>query len=66
MIEQLTYRLDQFEGPLDLLVHLIKITKIDIRDIFISDIIIGIFLFSWLFKIKKAHFLSLFAVFIIF
>ena len=32
------FRLNQFEGPLDLLVHLIKITKIDIRDIFISDI----------------------------
>ena len=33
-----TFKLNQFEGPLDLLVHLIKITKIDIRDIFISDI----------------------------
>lgn len=33
-----TFKLDQFEGPLDLLVHLIKITKIDIRDIFISNI----------------------------
>ena len=32
------FKLNQFEGPLDLLVHLIKITKIDIRDIFISDI----------------------------
>ena len=32
------FKLREFEGPLDLLVHLIKITKIDIRDIFISDI----------------------------
>ena len=32
------FKLNDFEGPLDLLVHLIKITKIDIRDIFISDI----------------------------
>ena len=32
------FKLDQFEGPLDLLLHLIKITKIDIRDIFLSDI----------------------------
>ena len=32
------FKLKEFEGPLDLLVHLIKITKIDIRDIFISDI----------------------------
>lgn len=30
--------LDQFEGPLDLLLHLITIAKIDIKDIFISDI----------------------------
>ena len=32
------FRLNQFEGPLDLLLHLIKITKIDIRDIFLSNI----------------------------
>ena len=32
------FKLREFEGPLDLLVHLIKITKIDIREIFISDI----------------------------
>lgn len=32
------FRLEQFEGPLDLLLHLIKVTKIDIRDIFLSDI----------------------------
>lgn len=32
------FKLDAFEGPLDLLLHLIKITKIDIRDIFISNI----------------------------
>lgn len=33
-----TFKLKDFEGPLDLLVHLIKLTKIDIRDIFISNI----------------------------
>jgi segregation and condensation protein A len=32
------FKLSQFEGPLDLLLHLIKITKIDICDIFLSDI----------------------------
>lgn len=32
------FKLDQFEGPLDLLLHLIKVTKIDIRDIFLADI----------------------------
>lgn len=32
------FKLNQFEGPLDLLLHLIKLTKIDIRDIFLSDI----------------------------
>ena len=32
------FKLEQFEGPLDLLLHLIKMTKIDIRDIFLSDI----------------------------
>ena len=34
----LKFKLDQFEGPLDLLYHLIKVAKIDIRDIFISQI----------------------------
>ena len=32
------FRLDKFEGPLDLLLHLIKDAKIDIKDIFISTI----------------------------
>lgn len=31
-------KLEQFEGPLDLLLHLIKDAKIDIKDIFISKI----------------------------
>lgn len=31
-------KIDQFEGPLDLLLHLIKNAKIDIKDIFISEI----------------------------
>ena len=34
----LKFKLDQFEGPLDLLYHLIKVAKIDIREIFISQI----------------------------
>jgi len=33
-----TVTLSQFEGPLDLLLHLISGAKIDIRDIFVSDI----------------------------
>lgn len=36
--DSLKFKLDQFEGPLDLLYHLIKQAKIDIRDIFISEI----------------------------
>ena len=32
------YRLDKFEGPLDLLLHLIKEAKVDIKDIFVSKI----------------------------
>ena len=35
---ELQLKLNQFEGPLDLLLHLIKVTKIDIRDIFLGDI----------------------------
>ena len=34
----LKFKLDQFEGPLDLLYHLVKVAKIDIKDIFISQI----------------------------
>ena len=34
----LKFHLAQFDGPLDLLYHLIKVAKIDIRDIFISQI----------------------------
>ena len=34
----LKFKLEQFEGPLDLLYHLIKVAKINIRDIFISQI----------------------------
>lgn len=36
--ESVHIKLDQFEGPLDLLLHLIKEAKIDIQDIFISEI----------------------------
>lgn len=32
------YRLNEFEGPLDLLLHLVKEAKIDIKDIFVSNI----------------------------
>ncbi|MBE6644721.1 MAG: hypothetical protein E7612_04990 [Ruminococcaceae bacterium] len=38
MIEQLTYRLDQFEGPLDLLLTLIAKNKVSITDIPIAII----------------------------
>lgn len=31
-------KLSQFEGPLDLLLHLINKAKIDLQDIFISEI----------------------------
>jgi segregation and condensation protein A len=31
-------RLKQFEGPLDLLLHLIEKAEVDIKDIFISEI----------------------------
>lgn len=37
--ETLTYRLDQFEGPLDLLLTLIEKNKMDIADISISSIL---------------------------
>ena len=33
-----TIMIDQFEGPLDLLLHLIQKAQIDIKDIFISEI----------------------------
>ncbi len=36
--EELTYRLDQYEGPLDLLLSLIAKNKMDIRDIPIAEI----------------------------
>ena len=32
------FKLSQFEGPLDLLLHLVKEAKIDIKDIFVSEI----------------------------
>ena len=32
-MQQMTYTLDMFEGPLDLLLHLIEQHKLDIRDI---------------------------------
>ena len=38
MLEQLTYRLDQFEGPLDLLLTLISKNKVSITDIPIAMI----------------------------
>ena len=38
VVDSVVVRLSQFEGPLDLLLHLIKEAKIDIQDIFISQI----------------------------
>lgn len=32
------YKLENFEGPLDLLLHLVKEAKVDIKDIFVSQI----------------------------
>lgn len=37
-VPEVVYHLEDFDGPLDLLVTLIKTAKIDIEDIFISDI----------------------------
>ena len=37
-METITYKLEHFEGPLDLLLHLIEKNKIDIYDIPIADI----------------------------
>lgn len=34
----LTFRLKQFDGPLDLLLHLVNKAKIDLKDIFVSEI----------------------------
>ena len=31
-------KLENFEGPLDLLLHLIKEAKIEIKDIFVSEV----------------------------
>ena len=36
--DEYKFKLDQFEGPLDLLLHLVKEAKIDIKDIFVSQI----------------------------
>ncbi len=38
-MEQLSYKLDTFEGPLDLLLHLIKKNKLNIYDIQISELL---------------------------
>ena len=37
-MEKITYKLEKFEGPLDLLLHLIEKNKIDIFDIPIATI----------------------------
>ena len=38
MPEQLSFHVEKFEGPLDLLLHLIEKNKIDIYDIPIAEI----------------------------
>jgi len=38
-LEKLSYKLDAFEGPLDLLLHLIEKNKLDIREIRISELL---------------------------
>ena len=37
-MESITYKLKHFEGPLELLLHLIEINKLDIYDTPIEDI----------------------------
>ena len=37
-METITYKLEHFEGPLDLLLHLIEKNKVDIYDIHIVEI----------------------------
>ena len=39
MMEEMTFRLDHFEGPLDLLLHLISKNKVSIYDIPIAEIL---------------------------
>ena len=34
----MTFQLKDFDGPLDLLLHLIQKAKVDIKDIFVSEI----------------------------
>ncbi|MBQ8468772.1 MAG: segregation/condensation protein A [Clostridia bacterium] len=36
--DEYKFKLENFDGPLDLLLHLIKVAKIDIKDIFVSKI----------------------------
>ena len=38
MMEQISYKLEHFEGPLDLLLHLIEKNKVNIYDIPIAEI----------------------------
>ena len=38
-MEKISYKLEAFEGPLDLLLHLIEKNKLDIYDIMISDLL---------------------------
>ena len=38
-MEKLSFHLDQFDGPLDLLIHLIQKHKLDIYDIQISQLL---------------------------
>ena len=36
--ETFSFKLDDFEGPLDLLLHMLKEAKIEIKNIFVSNI----------------------------
>ena len=38
-MEKVSYKLENFEGPLDLLLHLIKKNKLNIYDIQISELL---------------------------
>ena len=39
-MEALSYKLEVFEGPMDLLLHLISKHKIDINDIYFEDFLL--------------------------
>ena len=49
-METITYKLEHFEGPLDLLLHLIEKNKIDIYDIPIVEITAQ---YQWIYRSRS-------------